>query len=143
LKIPFYLKFFLKQNLEGLISSTIESFPTTPRVLSKFSIIFSFHLNYFFVKKLFNIQKLLHHRSQHYETNLVQPYTSSAFQQYQEHGNQCLFVLYFWTKFRQISTSEIWFGPIHRIFHEKKWPKFARFRKNLIPDRQIFMIKFQ
>jgi hypothetical protein len=36
------------------------------------------------MKTLFNIKQLLHHRSKHYEANLVHPYSSKVFQQYQE-----------------------------------------------------------
>jgi hypothetical protein len=34
---------------------------------------------------------------------------------------------FFGAKYCKISTWKIWFQPIQRIFHEKKWPKFARF----------------
>jgi hypothetical protein len=50
-------------------------------------IIFSFDLNEFSVKILFNIQFLLHHTPKHDETKAMHPYSSRAFQWYQEHGN--------------------------------------------------------
>jgi hypothetical protein len=66
----------------------MEGFPRTPRLHAKFPYVFCFDLNDFLMKKLFNIQYLLHCRSKHYETNLVHPYSLKAFQQYNEHGNK-------------------------------------------------------
>jgi hypothetical protein len=37
------------------------------------------------VKKSFNIQELLHHKSKHHETKPMQPSSSKAFQRHQEH----------------------------------------------------------
>ncbi len=37
-----------------------------------------------------------------------------------------------WASFCKILTSKIWFRPIGRIFHEKKWPKFIRFQKKIL-----------
>jgi len=51
-----------------------------------FSKTFSFDFMEFSMIKLFNIQQIFHSRSRHYETTLVHPYSSKAFQWYQEHG---------------------------------------------------------
>jgi hypothetical protein len=40
----------------------------------------------FSMTKLFNIQSLLHHRSKHYGTNLLHPYSSKAFHEWYHNG---------------------------------------------------------
>jgi hypothetical protein len=63
----------------------IKFFPTTPKAQSKSSEFFSYDLIYFSVKKSFNIQKLLHHKSKHHVTKPMHPSSSTAFQRHQEH----------------------------------------------------------
>jgi hypothetical protein len=60
-------------------------FPTTPKAHSNFSQIFSYDLFSFSVKKSFNIQELLHHKSKRHGTKPMHPSSLRAFQRHQEH----------------------------------------------------------
>jgi hypothetical protein len=51
-------------------SHSLRAFPTKSRACSNSLIIYNFDLNKILMKKLFNIQQLLNHRSKHYETTL-------------------------------------------------------------------------
>jgi hypothetical protein len=62
----------------------IEIFPTTPKAHSNSSKIFSYNLIYFSVKKSFNIQELLHGKSNRHETKPMHPSSWRAFQRDQE-----------------------------------------------------------
>jgi hypothetical protein len=58
-------------------------FPTTPKAHSNSSEIFSYDLIQFSVKKSFNIQKLLHHKSKGRRTKPMHSFLR-AFQRHQE-----------------------------------------------------------
>jgi hypothetical protein len=53
------------------------------------TIILKFDLNKSSITKLFNIQQCFNHKLKDYETNLMHPYSSKAFQWHQEHGKTC------------------------------------------------------
>ncbi len=61
-------------------------FSTTPKAHSNSSEIFSYELIQFSVKKSFNIQKKLHHKSKRHGTKPMHPSLSRAFQRHQEHN---------------------------------------------------------
>jgi hypothetical protein len=63
----------------------IKVFPTTPKAHSNSSKIFGYDLIYFSVKKSFNIQELLHHKSKRHGNKPMHPFWSRAFQRHQEH----------------------------------------------------------
>jgi hypothetical protein len=58
--------------------------PIVLRVHPNSFTIFSFDLNKISMKFLFNIQQLFHHKSKHYETNSMHPYSPKAFQTHQK-----------------------------------------------------------
>jgi hypothetical protein len=70
------------------IKSWSSIFPTTPKAHthSNSSKIFSYDFIYLSVKKLFNSQELLHHKSKCHETKLMHPSSVTAFKRDQEHN---------------------------------------------------------
>jgi hypothetical protein len=64
----------------------IKKIPTTPNAHSNSSKIFSYNLIKFRVKKSFNIQELLHHKSKLHGTKPMHPFSLIAFQRHQEHN---------------------------------------------------------
>ncbi len=71
------------------LNPTHEGLPSGTKSLPKFLYTFSFDLNEFSVKILFNIQSFFHLSSKHYETISMHLYSLKAFQQYQECGKRC------------------------------------------------------
>ncbi len=63
----------------------IKIFLTIPKAHSNSSKNFSYDLISFLVKKSFNVQELLHHKSKQHETNRMHPCSSGTFQKDQEH----------------------------------------------------------
>ncbi len=61
-------------------------FPITPKAHSNSSKIFSYDLIWFLMKKSFNIQELLHHKSKCHGTKPMHPSLSKAFKPHQEHN---------------------------------------------------------
>jgi hypothetical protein len=64
----------------------IKIFPTTAKAHSNSFENFSYDLISFSVKKSFNIQELLHHKSKHHGTKPMHTSSSRAFQRHQEHN---------------------------------------------------------
>ncbi len=67
--------------INSILSCSSRSFQQHQRAHSSSSEIFSYNLIYFSVKKAFNIQELLHHKSKCHGTK---PFWSRAFQRHQE-----------------------------------------------------------
>jgi hypothetical protein len=69
---------------------SIEIFPTTPKLHPNSFENFNIWFNLIFNEKSFNIQELLHYKSKCYETKLMHPSSSKAFQRYQKCNMKCL-----------------------------------------------------